>query len=41
MNEIFENLLNVYIVIYFDNILIYSNNLEDHWRYVKEVLRYL
>jgi len=30
MNEIFGDLLDVYVVVYLDNILIYSNNLEDH-----------
>jgi len=41
MNEIFKNLLDVYIVVYLDNILIYSNNLEDHQGHVTEVLRQL
>ena len=27
MNDIFSNLLDVYIVIYLDDILIYSNNM--------------
>jgi len=30
MNKIFGDLLDVYVVVYLDNILIYSNNLEDH-----------
>jgi len=41
MNEIFANLLDVYIVVYMDDILIYSNNLKEHKSYVKEVLRRL
>lgn len=41
MNEVFYNLLDIYIVIYFDNIMIYSNNLEDHKKHIKEVLRKL
>ena len=41
MNEVFYDLLDVYVVIYFDDILIYSNNLEDHKKHVKEVLRRL
>jgi len=30
INEIFGDLLDVYVVIYLDDILIYLNNLEDH-----------
>jgi len=30
MNEVFGDLLDIYVVVYLDNILIYSNNLEDH-----------
>ena len=30
MNDIFRNLLNVYIIIYFDDIFIYSKNEKDH-----------
>jgi len=41
MNEVFYDLLDVYVVIYFDNILVYSNNLEDHKKHVKEILRRL
>jgi len=40
MNKIFADLLDVYIVVYLDNILIYLNNLNDHKGHVKEVLRY-
>jgi len=41
INEIFGDLLDVYIVVYLNDILIYSNNLEDHRKYVEEVLRCL
>ena len=41
MNNIFSDLLNVYIVIYLDNILIYSNNMSKHHWHVKEVLKCL
>jgi len=41
MNEIFRDLLDVYVVIYLDDILIYSNNLEDHRKHIEEVLRRL
>ena len=38
MNEIFIDLLDVYVIVYLDNILIYSDNLEDYRKYVKKVL---
>ena len=41
MNNIFSNLLNVYVVIYLDDILIYLNNMSEHYQHVKEVLKYL
>jgi len=41
MNDLFSNLLNVYVMIYLDDILIYSNNMFKHYWYIKEVLKYL
>jgi len=41
MNDIFSNLLDVCVVIYLDDILIYSNNMSEHHRHVKEVLKRL
>ena len=41
MNGIFSNLLNIYVVIYLNNILIYSNNMSKHHQHDKEVLKYL
>jgi len=41
MNKIFFDLLDIYVVIYLDDILIYSDNLENHKRHVKEVLKRL
>ena len=41
MNEILANLLDVCVVVYLDDILIYSDNLEEHWQHVKEVLKRL
>ncbi len=34
-------MIDVSVVVYLDNILIYSNNLVDHRKHVKEVLRRL
>ena len=41
MNDIFSDLLNVYTVIYLDDIPIYSNNMSEHHQHVKEVLKHL
>jgi len=41
MNNIFSNLLDVYVMIYLDNILIYSNNMSEHYQHVKKVLKHL
>jgi len=41
MNNIFSDLLNVCVVIYLDDILIYSNNMPEHHQHVKEVLKHL
>jgi len=41
MNDIFSDLLNVCVVIYLDDILIYSNNMSEYHQYVKEVLKCL
>ena len=32
---------NIYMVIYLNNILIYSNDMSNHTKYVKEVLQHL
>ena len=41
MNNIFSNLLDVCVMIYLNDILIYSNNMSEHYWYVKKVLKYL
>ena len=41
MNDIFSDLLDVCVMIYLDDILIYSNNMSKHHRHVKEVLKHL
>ena len=41
MNDIFSDLLDVCVMIYLDDILIYSNNMSEHHWYVKEVLKHL
>jgi len=39
MNDVFSNLLDVCIVVYLDDILIYSDDIMQHQSHVKEVLK--
>ena len=41
MNDIFSDLLDVCVIIYLDDILIYSNNMSEHYLHVKEGLKHL
>jgi len=41
MNDIFSDLLDVCVMIYLDDILIYLNNMSEHYQHVKEILKYL
>jgi len=41
VNSILSNMLDVCVVIYLDNILIYSEDIESHQKHVREVLRRL
>ena len=41
INDIFSDLLDVCVMIYLDDILIYSNNMSKHHWHVKEVLKRL
>ena len=41
INDIFSDLLDVCVVIYLDDILIYLNNMSEHHRHVEEVLKCL
>jgi len=41
MNNIFSDLLDVCVMIYLNDILIYSNNMSEHYWHVKEVLKHL
>jgi len=40
MNDMFSNLLNICIVVYLDNILIYSDDITQHWNCIKEILKW-
>jgi len=41
VNLVFADMLDVCIVVYLDDILVYSDNMEDHTKHVREVLRRL
>jgi len=41
MNDIFADMIDVIVIIYLDDILIYSNNISEHKVHIKEVLRRL
>jgi hypothetical protein len=41
MNDIFRDMLDVCVVIYLDDILVYSKNEEDHEKHVRQVLQRL
>ena len=41
MNHIFRDMTDIFVVIYLDDILIFSNSLEDHWIHVRRALEWL
>ena len=41
VNTIFANMLDVLVVIYLNNILIYSGDMDSHQQHVQEVLHHL
>ncbi|GBG71240.1 hypothetical protein CBR_g8543 [Chara braunii] len=41
MNDIFRDILEEYVLIYLDDILVYSRTLEDHLRHLRDVLQRL
>ena len=41
INKIFSDLLNICVMIYLDDILIYLNDMSKHHQHVKEVLKHL
>src|SRR5882724_4673996 len=41
MNHIFQDMTDIFVVIYLDNILIFSNSIEDHQVHIRHVLECL
>ena len=41
MNDIFHDMIDVFVVVYLDDILIYSKNIEEHHQHVCQVLEWL
>lgn len=41
MNDIFWDMLDKWVIVYIDDILIYSNSMEEHIRQVRLVLQLL
>jgi RNase H-like domain found in reverse transcriptase/Reverse transcriptase (RNA-dependent DNA polymerase)/Integrase zinc binding domain/Integrase core domain/Chromo (CHRromatin Organisation MOdifier) domain len=41
MNDIFRDMVDIFVVVYLDDILIYSDNLEEHQDHVRRVLQRL
>jgi hypothetical protein len=39
INDIFHDLLDIYVIVYLDDILIFSKSREEHVGHVKEVLK--
>jgi hypothetical protein len=39
MNEVLSDYLDIFCIAYLDDILIYSDNIETHWKHVKIILK--
>ena len=41
MNDIFRDMADIFVIVYFDDILVFSDNEEDHKDHVRQVLQHL
>ncbi|XP_024019017.1 uncharacterized protein LOC112090912 [Morus notabilis] len=41
MNEVFKEVLRKYVLVFFDDILVYSLSMEEHWRHLERVFKIL
>ncbi|KAH9268818.1 hypothetical protein BASA83_009104 [Batrachochytrium salamandrivorans] len=41
MNSLFRHMISKFVLVYLDDIVVYSNNLEDHKEHVRQVLQVL
>jgi len=39
MNNIFADMIDICVIVYLDDILIYSDNITEHHKHIREVLR--
>ena len=41
MNDIFTDMIDICVIVYLDDILIYSDNIVEHQKHIREVLHRL
>jgi hypothetical protein len=41
MNDLFREFLNKFLIVYFDDLLIYSRTLKEHKQHIRQVLEKL